>query len=550
MQERLQSWATAAREKWDGIEKKQRIRLIAAIIVVVAALGVTVYFAFRPNLEYFSRLDSPLQRQQATSLLRANGIRHELRNGDTLYVDAARMDEVSVMLFQQEVLGGSDKYSFDRVIENTGMGSTAMMTTAQLRLHEEGVLQGKIERFDGVQHALVSLDLPDPGRPWQARNMTGSASVIVNTSRTLSAREGRQIASLVAGSSMYLSIEDVTVMDGNFNVLHSGDMSDATSTRLSTIQDYERAFGDMLRRNAREFFYLFEGINFISYPRFNWDEITEHIVRHYAPMGSEDGFLGREHAIREVMENVAAGAPISMEANDLLTYQTGGGGTSSSRYDEWTREWIFDTVVMTIIRNPGQFLAADSNIAATAFIIRNHFQQALIDDEVILDTDTAWRQYQSDIGEYEFLSNTDPVRHDTYQRLANNFASVYGVNSFMIEVILHHEYHDITPPPPLDIWLIVVIALLFLFIIILAYMAIRRSQPDESEDIEDLLTVEDMLVTTKREEEIEKEIEAAKLRAIEMGGDSEAKKAIEKFVDERPEAVAGLLRNWLNDDWE
>jgi len=35
-----------------------------------------------------------------------------------------------------------------------------------------------------------------------------------------------------------------------------------------------------------------------------------------------------------------------------------------------------------------------------------------------------------------------------------------------------------------------------------------------------------------------------------MGGDSEAKKAIEKFVDERPEAVAGLLRNWLNDDWE
>ena len=30
---------------------------------------------------------------------------------------------------------------------------------------------------------------------------------------------------------------------------------------------------------------------------------------------------------------------------------------------------------------------------------------------------------------------------------------------------------------------------------------------------------------------------------------SEARLLIEKFVDERPEAVATLLRNWLNDDW-
>ena len=31
---------------------------------------------------------------------------------------------------------------------------------------------------------------------------------------------------------------------------------------------------------------------------------------------------------------------------------------------------------------------------------------------------------------------------------------------------------------------------------------------------------------------------------------SEARVLIEKFVDEKPEAVASLLRNWLNEDWE
>ena len=37
--------------------------------------------------------------------------------------------------------------------------------------------------------------------------------------------------------------------------------------------------------------------------------------------------------------------------------------------------------------------------------------------------------------------------------------------------------------------------------------------------------------------------------ACAMQDKSETRKAIEKFVDENPEAVALLLRNWLNDDW-
>ncbi len=38
--------------------------------------------------------------------------------------------------------------------------------------------------------------------------------------------------------------------------------------------------------------------------------------------------------------------------------------------------------------------------------------------------------------------------------------------------------------------------------------------------------------------------------AIEMNGKTEARVQIERFVDENPEAVAQLLRNWLTEDWE
>jgi flagellar M-ring protein FliF len=327
-------------------------------------------------------------------------------------------------------------------------------------------------------------------------------------------------------------------------------MANATEARLSNITDFERAFATRLERQAREYFLMFDGINLISHPRFDWDEVTEHMVRHFASQGSEAGFVVSEHIIRETMENVAAGAPIGMEANDLMTYLAGGGGSSSSAYNESTRQFIFDTVVSETIRNPGRFLSEDANIAATAYIERQHFRQDLIDDEFIEDTGTAWRQYQASVGNYEFISAVNPDRHAAYQRLADNFASVFGVNSFLIEVIEVNEFIDIQPSPPLDWLLITILTLLFLFIILLTYGLIRRAQPDEIEEIEEPLTVEDMLATTKREEEIERQIEAEKLRAIEMGGDSAAKKAIEKFVDDRPEAVAGLLRNWLNEEWE
>ena len=42
----------------------------------------------------------------------------------------------------------------------------------------------------------------------------------------------------------------------------------------------------------------------------------------------------------------------------------------------------------------------------------------------------------------------------------------------------------------------------------------------------------------------------APLEEIDLQDKSEARKAIEKFVQENPEAVAMLLRNWLNDGWD
>ena len=59
-------------------------------------------------------------------------------------------------------------------------------------------------------------------------------------------------------------------------------------------------------------------------------------------------------------------------------------------------------------------------------------------------------------------------------------------------------------------------------------------------ELEPELSVEQLLATTKENQSLED---------IEFSDKSEARAMIEKFVDEKPEAVAQLLRNWLNEDW-
>ena len=72
----------------------------------------------------------------------------------------------------------------------------------------------------------------------------------------------------------------------------------------------------------------------------------------------------------------------------------------------------------------------------------------------------------------------------------------------------------------------------------LAFVVFRSMRPDREEEVAEEVTVESLL-----------EAQESELDDIGFNEKSETRILIEKFVDENPEAVASLLRNWLNDDW-
>lgn len=82
------------------------------------------------------------------------------------------------------------------------------------------------------------------------------------------------------------------------------------------------------------------------------------------------------------------------------------------------------------------------------------------------------------------------------------------------------------------------IILAVLIFAMLAFVVFRSMRPQQEEEVAEEVTVESLL-----------EAQENQLDDIGFNEKSEARLLIEKFVDENPEAVASLLRNWLNDDW-
>ena len=81
-----------------------------------------------------------------------------------------------------------------------------------------------------------------------------------------------------------------------------------------------------------------------------------------------------------------------------------------------------------------------------------------------------------------------------------------------------------------------------LALLLIAFVVLRFRKHEEIVEVEPELEVEEMLKAAKEQVELEE---------IELKETLETKRQIDKFVDEKPEAVANLLRNWLTEeDWE
>ncbi len=159
-------------------------------------------------------------------------------------------------------------------------------------------------------------------------------------------------------------------------------------------------------------------------------------------------------------------------------------------------------------------------------------------DEETADTgDLSWAEFKEANGEILPIENLDT------QMIIQAISAASGIPQANISVMAYtvpmfNDYvsetefvKDILP---------IIIAVIILAL--LAFIVWRSLRPVKVTEVETELSVDELLAATR---ENQKPVEE-----IDMEEKSEVRKAIDKFVDENPEAVAILMRNWLSDDWD
>ncbi|MDR2750043.1 MAG: hypothetical protein LBC41_05225 [Clostridiales bacterium] len=541
MRERLVEAYNQVIEKWNALEKAQKIRLAAIAAVFLLSLGITVYLTLRTKMAVLvDNRDITAISGMQTALNEAGIKNKRISNGRGLAVDEKKVVDSQVIIAENGLLdeSGTKGFTYLDALNYSGMGTTETIKKENMRKVKETELAAALRLFDGISKATVNLTMPDENYYFIKPQEPARASAVLTVSSALGKAQSLTVARFMCASVVGLEMQNIEISDQNYNVVYSG-LQESTG---GAGNQYDQ---EQLRKNEIEMKIkvslspLFDSVTVINDNlKFNWDKLVETSQIISPPItGSDTGVVLKENNDKLTEQGTTSGEAPGVGANDQQTntYQTEVGGASSSSRKTTSTEYGYNQTQRTVESASGALAAAQSTIAVMVYRNKLYNQKAV---EPTL-SGQSWDDFKSGTSEIPLDIDFEPIRDIIAKGtgLAADSISVYG---YEVPIFADAMQSSANPAQ------IMMFAVLGLLLLMLLFGLLSKMPPAEVVEINPELSVEDLLETTKREEEKE----GQKLKEIDYSKVSESKKMIDKFVSEKPEAVAQLLRNWLNDNWE
>ena len=558
MRDRLQIWSRTALERWRNLTRPQKLKVGGIAAAVLVALILTLFLALRTNWEPAFRGVDPHTAGRIQAVLDDAGISWRTNTATgVVYVPANQVDLAITTAHMSEALW-LPEYTWRDAMADMGMGTTHTQQHESILRVREGEVANMLMRTDFISAATVGLSIPNVPSFLIQASTPATATVNVTGTRSLTPDDGEVIALMVSRMVEGLVPENVAVIDNNLNILFSDGVrglggSTAQAAAAAAALSFEFHVRQVITNNIMEIFHpMFDDVNPAVFVNIDWRIVNSVVTEFTNPRGDDAGGHGL-YEWREFMHRAGItneGMPLGIPGldtqggtpgGDLFMGVDGPGGMSieeieiRANYLQNMSETIFSAGYL-----PGEFLAGTSSVAIT-LTEHNIFEQERVEELGLLG-DMTWREWEAYMGQGGTI--IDPERNEMY---ATHVAMATGIPT--VSIIMQYRNHfidqEITPLPIAEI---ILLSLVLIFVILLAFLLIRRTSPDIIEEIEPELSVEDMLVSSRLEDERAAEIE--RLAEIQYNAGSQVKEQIEKFAVEMPESVAQLLRNWINEDWE
>ena len=536
MVERLRQIPGRLLETWKNWTGKQKTIIVSAVAVFVVAIVILIVALNQPNYQVLTTCTDYDEMSQVTTLLSDGGYDYHVENNSlVVQVRQADLTEAKMVIASADIK--SDGYTFEDAMKSS-FSTTESDKTKQYEHYLEAKFATDLESMDGIKSASVTVDIADTTNSFYTNTQESSVAAILQLSNQMAGDTAESIANFLATAVGNNTTNNITIIGGDGTTLFSGN---TTSTTSGVSYSSQLKYKDQIESTAKSSLKtgllatgLYDDAYFTLNYVLNWDAVNT-IAKEYTPAdGQEQGLFKTSYEEKSTGTNGASGTPGTTSNNDATTYDVTD-GSSTSEYEVKKYEYLPNELVTTTTTEPGA-IVYDSSTLAVTFVRNRVYNEEECRTLGYLDN-TTWEQFKAD--------NAESVVLDVDNTWIDGISNGTGINNDNISVMAYERHYFEDAPETsifstVSFW--VQIALAVVILGLLVFVVIRSARPLTVEETEPELSVEEMLATTKENQ--------PSVDDIDLQEKSETRIAIEKFVDENPEAVALLLRNWLNDGWD
>jgi len=519
-------------EWWNKFSSKQKTIIVSVAAGVVVAFAILITLITRPVYEVLVTTESTKATSEITALLDGDSIPYTVSDdGFQIKVLKENKSQATLLLGANNI--PTQGYDLSNVTSG-GFSTTESDKQRQYKLYLESLMETDLQGMANIKSATVQLNLPQNDGTLISKQEDSSAAVMITPDGEFTSDNAATVAKFIKTSLGNTDIANITIIDNEGNLLFSGDEEFSITGGATSQMSVKQQTESLLQQEVKKVLIGTNEYDLIEVSTnleldFSTTERTQH---DYTPAeGQSQGVLSHEDTYASEASGGTSGVPgTDSNGEDGTTYVMQDSQNSSSTVTEESRDYLpNETITQTTI--PAGLINYSNSSLSVAAIKYKVLKEEDAKTQGLLDGVT-WDEYK--------LANADRTKIQTDSDLIDMVAKASGIAADNISFVSYEEPLFIDKEPAnIDFSDILQIVLIVVILGLLAFVILRSMRSDNTQEVEEELSVETLLQSTPD----------AELEDIELETKSETRKMIEKFVDENPESAAALLRNWLNDDW-
>jgi len=530
MLERLKQLPKQLLEFWNKYTARQKAVLISVVATIIIAFAVLIYITGRVEYKELTTAETAKDASKIIYVLESEGIKYKLASDNvTIYVDRKRISDAVILLAKNDI--PSTGITLDELLDNS-LSTTNSDRNLKLNLFIQNNLRNSIKKMEGVEDAEIYYIPVDNTNTILNTQKDTSASVLLTVNDNFKKETAKTIAEVVAAVLGNKSTDNIKVADQNGNLLFSGG-KDLYSGVASTKEEYS----EMLRNTFINNIYMgliklgYDDVVIMPNLTYNYKEIEELMVEYLPAEGQDQGLLSHSYTYRAENAGTYGGGIPGTSSNDETDYMIEDSSSSTGSVEIEENDYLPNEKRTSVKYAEDAIIHDQSSVSIVLRNIRTITEEEL--EKAGLLEEMTFDEYAR-ANSKEVKLEVDPDIISMVSMATGIAEDDIHITAIELPVFIPKEVKVREWTDYLQIVLAVLIVALLLFVVF------KGVVPVEVTELEPELSVEQLLATTK---------EAQTIEDIEIGEVSEVRKMIEKFVDEKPDAVAQLLRNWLNEDW-